>query len=55
MEWWLIRGIFRWLIVNGGFYMYVVKIIYLIVIWVYKFYIVVFGCKDGFIIYWFIE
>lgn len=41
-EWWLIRGTFRWSIVNGGFHMHVTKIIYLIAIWVYKSYIVVF-------------
>lgn len=37
-EWWLIRGTFRWSIVNGGFHMHVAKIIYLIAIWVYKSY-----------------
>lgn len=51
-EWWLIRGTFRWSIVNGGFHMHVAKIIYLIAIWVYKSYIVVFGRKDGFNIHW---
>lgn len=53
-EWWLIRGTFRWSIVNGGFHTHVAKIIYLIAIWVYKSYIVVFGRKNGFTIYWFI-
>lgn len=49
-EWWLIRGTFRWSIVNGGFHMHVTKIIYLIAIWVYKYYtcFVIFGRKDGF-------
>lgn len=28
-EWWLIRGTFRWSIVNGGFHMHVAKIILL--------------------------
>lgn len=37
-EWWLIRGTFRWSIVNGGFHMHVAIIIYLIAIWVYKSY-----------------